>query len=81
MERGEVTRRVPKNLEAQHSIAHVLEDAAQLLVLEGINLAQVPAGECSWFCAPLRILDFSGSPVRAALLDRALVSTRHSQES
>jgi arylformamidase len=40
-----------------------------VLILEGINLKDVPAGEYTLLCLPLKIKDGDGSPVRAVLVD------------
>jgi arylformamidase len=39
-----------------------------ILILEGINLREVPPGEYTMFCFPLRIKDGEASPVRAVLV-------------
>ena len=40
-----------------------------ILILEGINLRDVPPGKYTLICLPLKIKDCEGSPVRAILLD------------
>jgi arylformamidase len=39
-----------------------------ILILEGINLKDVPAGEYTLFCLPVKIKGVEGSPARAILL-------------
>jgi arylformamidase len=39
-----------------------------ILILEGINLTDVPAGEYFLICFPLKLIGADGSPVRAILL-------------
>jgi len=39
-----------------------------ILILENINLRNVPAGDYTLFCPPLKIMDGEASPVRALLL-------------
>jgi arylformamidase len=41
-----------------------------ICVLEGINLSEVPAGEYTLICLPLKIADCEASPVRAVLVNR-----------
>ena len=38
--------------------------SAGVLVVEGVNLVEVPAGPCEIFCLPLRIVGADGSPAR-----------------
>ena len=40
-----------------------------ILILEGINLREVPPGEYTLLCLPLKIKDGEASPVRAILID------------
>jgi len=40
-----------------------------ILILEAINLKNVPPGKYTLICLPLKIKDSEGSPVRAVLLD------------
>lgn len=40
-----------------------------ILILEGINLKDVPAGRYTLFCLPLKIKDCEASPTRAILID------------
>ena len=42
-----------------------------VLILEGINLAEVTPGEYELICLPLRIKGGDGAPVRALLRDRS----------
>ncbi|MDD1753149.1 MAG: cyclase family protein [Methanotrichaceae archaeon] len=39
-----------------------------VLILEGIDLAEVPEGSYTLFCLPLRIKDSEGAPARAVLM-------------
>jgi arylformamidase len=39
-----------------------------ILILEGVNLKEVPPGEYTLFCLPLKIAGGDGSPVRAILV-------------
>jgi arylformamidase len=39
-----------------------------ILILEGANLKDVPAGEYTIFCLPLKLQGTEGSPVRAVLI-------------
>jgi len=52
--------------------AHRILLGAGLLVLEGVNLADVRPGRYTLICFPLRIKGAEGSPVRAVLTDPAL---------
>lgn len=47
--------------------AHKIILGAGLLALEGVNLANVPAGRYTLICLPLRIKGAEASPVRAVL--------------
>ncbi|MCL2760290.1 MAG: cyclase family protein [Desulfuromonadales bacterium] len=40
-----------------------------VVILEGVNMSQVPAGEYQLICLPLKIKGGDGAPVRALLLD------------
>lgn len=40
-----------------------------VVILEGINLAHVPAGHYTLMCLPLKIADSEGAPARAVLLE------------
>jgi arylformamidase len=42
---------------------------AGIAVLEGLNLADVPAGRYILYCLPLRIIGVDGAPARAILVD------------
>lgn len=42
--------------------------AADILILEGINLADVPPGRYQLFCLPLALTSAEGAPARAVLL-------------
>ena len=41
--------------------------SAQMVVLEGINLSQVPAGQYQLYCLPLKLGGSDGAPARAIL--------------
>ena len=47
--------------------AHVILSRAGVMILEGINLKDVPEGRYTLFCAPLKIAGGEASPVRAFL--------------
>jgi arylformamidase len=48
--------------------AHRILLENDILILENINLREVPEGEYTLFCPPLKIKDAEASPVRAMLL-------------
>jgi arylformamidase len=48
--------------------AHRILLENDILILENINLREVPEGEYALFCPPLKIRDAEASPVRAMLL-------------
>ena len=48
--------------------AHRALLGAGVLILEGINLARVPAGNYTLLCLPLKLPGLEASPVRAVLL-------------
>jgi len=52
-----------------HPAHHALLDAG-ITVLEGLNLAHVPAGDYEMFCGPLRISGSDGAPARVFLIKR-----------
>ncbi|MHA1357517.1 MAG: cyclase family protein [Candidatus Helarchaeota archaeon] len=41
-----------------------------ILILEGINLREVPSGEYFLICFPLKLIGVDGSPVRAVLFEK-----------
>lgn len=47
--------------------SHKLLLAANISILEGLRLAQVPPGDYELICLPLKIAGLDGSPVRAVL--------------
>jgi len=47
-----------------------------IFILEGINLAEVPAGRYTLFCLPLKIAGGEASPVRAVLLQTPALSPK-----
>lgn len=47
---------------------HELLLGAGFIVLEGVNLADVPAGDYQLICAPLRLLGADGAPARVFLV-------------
>jgi arylformamidase len=54
------------------SPAHHILLGNGVLVLEGLNLAEVRPGQYTLICLPLRIEDAEGAPARAVLLEGAL---------
>lgn len=52
-----------------HYVHHTLLDNG-IVVVEGLNLSQVPPGHYKLICLPLRIKNGDGSPARAVLLSR-----------
>jgi arylformamidase len=42
-----------------------------VVILEGLDLREVPAGEYFLVCAPLNVVGAEGAPARAFLIDRA----------
>lgn len=52
-----------------HPAHHALLDAG-ITVVEGLNLAKVPAGDYELFCGPLRISGSDGAPARVFLVKR-----------
>jgi arylformamidase len=59
----------PENLEGDRGgpVHHALL-GKDILVLEGINLQNVPPGRYTLFCLPLKVKDCEASPVRAILI-------------
>ncbi|HWV58757.1 MAG TPA: cyclase family protein [Longimicrobiales bacterium] len=53
--------------DATHAPVHHVLLRAGVVILEGIDLRQVPAGEYELICLPLRLAGLDGSPVRAVL--------------
>lgn len=41
---------------------------ARMVILEGVNLAEVPAGDYELICAPLKLLGSDGAPARVFLI-------------
>jgi len=41
---------------------------AEVVIIEGLNLADVPAGEYELICLPLKLQGVEGAPARAILL-------------
>lgn len=48
---------------------HVRLLEAGVVIVEGLNLYDVPSGEYTLVCLPLRIVDGDGAPARAILID------------
>ncbi len=48
--------------------AHLALLKAGIVILEGLNLAEVPAGKYDLFCLPLKITGGDGAPARAILV-------------
>jgi arylformamidase len=53
---------------AQDFPAHHKLLGNDILILEGINLKEVPPGRYTLFCPPLKIKGAEGSPARAILI-------------
>ncbi len=54
-----------------HSIpTHVALLTASVVILEGLNLADVPAGQYELYCLPLKLGGSDGAPARAVLIQR-----------
>lgn len=51
------------------SETHLILLQAEVVIIEGLNLAQVPAGEYELFCLPLKLAGVEGAPARAILRD------------
>lgn len=47
---------------------HLILLAEEIVLLEGLDLSQVPAGFYELFCLPLNIIDCEGSPARVVLI-------------
>lgn len=54
-------------VDAERWPAHEILLRAGVVILEGVDLRQVPAGEYELICLPLRFTGLDGSPVRAVL--------------
>lgn len=52
---------------AGNGLVHRLLLGSGVTILEGVSLAEVPAGRYELFCLPLKIKDGDGAPVRAVL--------------
>jgi arylformamidase len=52
---------------AGRAVAHQRLLGAEVIVVEGVDLREVPAGEYELICLPLRLAGLDGSPVRAVL--------------
>lgn len=46
---------------------HVTLLRAGILIVEGVNLNEIPAGPCEIYCLPLRIQGADGSPARVII--------------
>jgi len=60
---GSVDRRSEKDFPAHHELL-----GSEILILEGINLKDVPPGRYTLFCFPLKIKGAEGAPARAILM-------------
>jgi len=49
---------------------HVTLLRAGVVIIEGLNLSKVPAGEYNLYCLPLKLLGADGAPSRAILIER-----------
>jgi arylformamidase len=54
--------------EANEGQAHELLLGAGVIIVEGLNLAEVPAGEYQLVCAPVKLVGSDGAPARVFLL-------------
>lgn len=52
---------------AEEAVAHQRLLGAEVIVVEGVDLREVPAGEYELICLPLRLAGLDGAPVRAVL--------------
>ncbi len=50
-------------------VAHTTLLQAGIIILEGLNLSEVPSGTYTLICLPLRIVGAEGSPCRAVLVE------------
>lgn len=57
---------IERYLTAGAPVHHALLSAG-VLVVEGVNLLEVPAGPCEIYCLPLRIVGADGSPARVII--------------
>ncbi len=54
----------------QGAPTHHLLLEAEVVIIEGLNLADIPAGHYTLICLPIKIQDGDGAPCRAILMDR-----------
>ena len=55
---------------AEGVLTHRLLLKAGIIILEGLDLADVPAGRYEMFCLPLKTIGLDGAPARAVLLQQ-----------
>jgi arylformamidase len=56
-----------EGFEAEGAVVHQRLLGAEVIVVEGVDLREVPTGEYELICLPLRLAGLDGSPVRAVL--------------
>ncbi len=49
---------------------HTILLQAGIIVVEGVNLAEVPPGDYDLYCLPLKLVGSDGAPARAILIER-----------
>jgi arylformamidase len=54
---------------AEEPVAHITLLKAGIIILEGLDLSGVKAGDYTLICLPLRIKGADGSPCRAVLVE------------
>jgi arylformamidase len=55
---------------------HKILLAANVVIVEGLNLSEIAAGQYTFICLPLKIVGSDGSPVRAVLVDKTRLTRR-----
>jgi arylformamidase len=51
----------------RHPVHHLLLERG-VVIVEGLDLAEVPAGVCRFICLPLRLVGLDGAPARAVVI-------------
>lgn len=51
-------------------VTHEILLKASVIIVEGLNLREVSAGDYDFYCLPLKLKDCDGAPARAILVDR-----------
>jgi arylformamidase len=60
-----------EEFDAEEPIAHRILLGRQVIVVEGVDLREVPEGRYELFCLPIKIAGIDGAPVRAVLRELA----------